>query len=83
MVADEGRRARRSKLRLRDTQFSSKAYGTHDWKEISIDGRVQLDLLMAIQRDHKLSRRASARGCTDALSVSVLLGFWRATHSGT
>ena len=46
----------RSKLRIRDTQFSSKAYGTHDWKEISIDGRVQLDLLMAIQRDHKLSR---------------------------
>ena len=50
----------RSKLRVRDTQFSSKAYGTHDWKEISIDGRVQLDLLMAIQRDHKLSRRALA-----------------------
>ena len=47
-----------SKLRVRDTQFSSKAYGTHDWKEISIDGRVQLDLLMAIQRDHKLSRQA-------------------------
>ena len=46
----------RSKLRVRDTQFSSKAYGTHDWKEVSIDGRVQLDLLMAIQRDHKLSR---------------------------
>ncbi|KAK9843469.1 hypothetical protein WJX81_004288 [Elliptochloris bilobata] len=48
-------RIRKSKLRVRDTQFSSKAYGTHDWKEISIDGRVQLDLLMAIQRDHKLS----------------------------
>ena len=55
-MADASRRWRRSKLRVRDTQFSSKAYGTHDWKEISIDGRVQLDLLMAIQRDHKLSR---------------------------
>ena len=53
----------RSKLRVRDTQFSSKAYGTHDWKEISIDGRVQLDLLMAIQRDHKLSRQALLSYC--------------------
>ena len=40
---------------MRDAQFSSKAYGTHDYKEITIDGRVQLDLLLAIQRDHKLS----------------------------
>lgn len=56
-MADKGSMWR-SKLRVRDTQFSSKAYGTHDWKEISIDGRVQLDLLMAIQRDHKLSRQA-------------------------
>ena len=58
MVPDTRLRVWRSKLRVRDTQFSSKAYGTHDWKEISIDGRVQLDLLMAIQRDHKLSRQA-------------------------
>ncbi len=42
-------------LRMRDAQFSSKAYGTHDYKEITIDGRVQLDLLLALQRDHKLS----------------------------
>ena len=40
---------------MRDAQFSSKAYGTHDYKEITIDGRVQLDLLLALQRDHKLS----------------------------
>ena len=40
---------------MRDAQFSSKAYGTHDYKEITIDGRVQLDLLLAVQRDHKLS----------------------------
>ena len=44
-----------SKLRMRDAQFSSKAYGTHEYKEITIDGRVQFDLLQAIQRDHKLS----------------------------
>ncbi len=40
---------------MRDAQFSSKAYGTHEYKEITIDGRVQFDLLQAIQRDHKLS----------------------------
>lgn len=44
-----------SKLRMRDAQFSSKAYGTYDYKEITIDGRIQFDLLQAIQRDHKLS----------------------------
>ena len=40
---------------MRDAQFSSKAYGTHDYKDITIDGRIQFDLLTAIQRDHKLS----------------------------
>lgn len=43
------------KLRVRDAQFSSKQYGTHEYKEITIDGRVQLDVLMIITRDHKLS----------------------------
>ena len=46
---------RRRKLKIRDAQFSSKAYGTHEYKEITIDGRVQLDVLTAITRDHKLS----------------------------
>lgn len=45
----------RRRCKMRDARFSSKAYGTHDFKEISIDGRVQFDLLQAIQRDHKLS----------------------------
>jgi hypothetical protein len=40
---------------MRDGQFSSKAYGTHDYKDITIEGRVQFDLLTAIQRDYKLS----------------------------
>ena len=44
-----------SKLRMKDTTFSSKAYGTRDSKEITIEGRVQFDLLQALQRDHKLS----------------------------
>lgn len=40
---------------MKDAQFSSKAYGTHDYKEITCEGRTQFDLLTAIQRDHKLS----------------------------
>lgn len=38
-----------------DAKFSSKAYGTHEYKEITIEGRVQFDLMLAIQRDYKLS----------------------------
>ena len=41
--------------RLKDTTFSSKAYGTRESKETSMDGRVQLDLLQVIQRQFKLS----------------------------
>jgi DNA polymerase elongation subunit (family B) len=44
-----------SKLRMKDTVFSSKAHGTREYKDITIDGRVQFDLLTAIMRDHKLS----------------------------
>lgn len=48
-------RVRGSRLRMRDSTFSSKAYGTHEFKDIAIEGRVQFDLMWAIQRDHKLS----------------------------
>ena len=48
-------RLSRRRLKIRDAQFSSKAHGTHEYKDIQIDGRVQLDMMTAIQRDHKLS----------------------------
>jgi len=48
-------RIRGSKVRMKDTTFSSKAYGTRESKEITIEGRVQFDLMVAIQRDYKLS----------------------------
>ena len=35
-------RCQRSRVRMRDTTFSSKAYGTRDMKEITIEGRVQV-----------------------------------------
>lgn len=44
-----------SRTKMKDATFSSKAHGTREYKDISIDGRVQFDLLTAIQRDYKLS----------------------------
>ena len=40
---------------MRDATFSSKAYGTRENKEITIEGRFQFDMMKAIMRDHKLS----------------------------
>ncbi|KAL0483623.1 DNA polymerase delta catalytic subunit [Acrasis kona] len=40
---------------MRNTTFSSKAYGTRESKDINIEGRVQLDVMFCVQRDHKLS----------------------------
>lgn len=42
------------KTEVKDTHFSSKAYGNRDSKETSIDGRLQLDILQVMQRDYKL-----------------------------
>ncbi|KAJ8455480.1 hypothetical protein ONZ45_g18936 [Pleurotus djamor] len=40
--------------RVKDTHFSSKAYGQRDSKDTPIDGRLQLDLLQFMQREYKL-----------------------------
>jgi DNA polymerase delta subunit 1 len=48
-------RVRGSRTEMKDAKFSSKAYGTHEYKEITIEGRVQFDLMLAVQRDYKLS----------------------------
>ncbi|EFC42814.1 predicted protein [Naegleria gruberi] len=40
---------------MKNSTFSSKAYGTRESKDINIEGRIQLDVMQAIQRDHKLS----------------------------
>jgi DNA polymerase delta subunit 1 len=39
---------------VKDSTFSSKAYGTRESKVINIDGRLQLDMLQYIQREYKL-----------------------------
>ncbi|XP_058756521.1 DNA polymerase delta catalytic subunit-like [Vicia villosa] len=48
-------RIRNSRVRVKDTTFSSRQYGTRESKEISIEGRVQFDLFQVMQRDYKLS----------------------------
>ncbi|WCJ37598.1 DNA polymerase delta catalytic subunit [Euphorbia peplus] len=48
-------RTRNSRVRVKDTTFSSRQYGTRESKEVTLDGRVQFDLLQAMQRDYKLS----------------------------
>ena len=47
-------RMKRVKTVAKDTRFSSKAYGTRDNKETNLDGRLQIDMIQVIQRDHKL-----------------------------
>lgn len=39
---------------VRDSTFSSKAYGTRESKVVNIDGRMQIDMLQYIQREYKL-----------------------------
>lgn len=47
-------RLKNVKQEIKDTVFSSKAYGTKESKDVNINGRLQLDLLQFIQREYKL-----------------------------
>jgi DNA polymerase delta subunit 1 len=42
------------KTQIKETHFSSKAFGQRDSKDTNLDGRLQLDLLQFMQREHKL-----------------------------
>ncbi|KAL8555058.1 hypothetical protein ACS0TY_003019 [Phlomoides rotata] len=48
-------RIRNSRVRIKYTTLSSRQLGTRESKEVTIEGRVQFDLLQAMQREHKLS----------------------------
>ena len=48
-------RVRNVKAVMRDTTFSSSAYGKHENVETTIDGRVIFDMLQYVRREHKLS----------------------------
>ncbi|ORY50267.1 DNA polymerase delta catalytic subunit [Rhizoclosmatium globosum] len=47
-------RVRDLETKAKDSRFSSKALGTRDNKAINIEGRLQVDVLQIMQRDHKL-----------------------------
>ena len=42
------------KTEMKDSTFSSKAYGTKNSKLINIEGRIQFDMLQVCQREYKL-----------------------------
>ncbi|KAF5355326.1 hypothetical protein D9758_006032 [Tetrapyrgos nigripes] len=47
-------RLKNTPAKVKDTHFSSKAHGQRDSKETPLDGRLQLDVLQFMQREHKL-----------------------------
>ncbi|KAH9946498.1 hypothetical protein B0H21DRAFT_743121 [Amylocystis lapponica] len=47
-------RMRGVKAQTKETHFSSKAFGQRDSKETALDGRLQIDILQYMQREHKL-----------------------------
>ncbi|KAI8336982.1 DNA polymerase family B-domain-containing protein [Chlamydoabsidia padenii] len=47
-------RIKGTKTEAKNTKFSSKAFGTRENKAINLEGRLQLDMYQAIQRDYKL-----------------------------
>ncbi|KAI0044763.1 hypothetical protein FA95DRAFT_1597235 [Auriscalpium vulgare] len=47
-------RLRNVRTQTKDTHFSSKAFGQRDSKETVMEGRLQLDVLQYMQREHKL-----------------------------
>ncbi|KAH9995602.1 delta DNA polymerase [Russula vinacea] len=47
-------RLRNIRTQIKDTHFSSKAFGQRDSKETNMEGRLQLDVLQYMQREHKL-----------------------------
>ncbi|KAJ9122530.1 DNA-directed DNA polymerase delta [Naganishia vaughanmartiniae] len=47
-------RLKNVRTEVRDTHFSSKAYGNRDNKSVVMEGRLQMDLLQVVQRDYKL-----------------------------
>lgn len=47
-------RLRNTRTEAKDTNFSSKQMGSRDTKATNTNGRIQLDLLQLVQRDHQL-----------------------------
>ncbi|GFY91305.1 DNA polymerase delta subunit 1 [Actinidia rufa] len=71
-------RVRNSRVRVKDTTFSSRQYGTRESKEVTVEGRVQFDLLQKedvhhsiisdLQNGNSETRRRLAVYCLKVLS---------------
>ncbi|XLU53404.1 hypothetical protein S245_048052, partial [Arachis hypogaea] len=73
-------RIRNSRVRVKDTTFSSRQYGTRESKEVAVEGRVQFDLLQVMQIDYKLSSYSLNSDSAHFLSEQVLearAGFYK------
>ncbi|TIB12090.1 hypothetical protein E3P89_01776 [Wallemia ichthyophaga] len=60
-------RMKNVKSEVGSSHFSSKAYGTRDSKQTNMEGRLQLDLLQLIQREHKLRSYSLNSVCAEFL----------------
>jgi DNA polymerase delta subunit 1 len=47
-------RVRELKTEAKDNRFSSRAFGTRDSKQVTMEGRIVLDVFPLMQREHKL-----------------------------
>jgi len=56
-----------SKTETKSTHFSSKAYGQRDSKDTPLGGRLQLDVLQFMQREHKLRSYTLNSVCAEFL----------------
>ncbi|KIM44857.1 hypothetical protein M413DRAFT_442827 [Hebeloma cylindrosporum] len=55
------------KTETKSTHFSSKAYGQRDSKDTPLNGRLQLDVLQFMQREHKLRSYTLNSVCSEFL----------------
>ncbi|KAG0246374.1 DNA-directed DNA polymerase delta [Mortierella sp. GBA43] len=55
------------KTEIKETKFSSKAYGTRESKAVNMEGRLQMDMIQVMQRDYKLRSYTLNAVCAEFL----------------
>ena len=70
-----------SETRLKDTTFQSKAQGLRETKEVTMEGRIVLDMFQHIQREHKLSQYSLNSVSLHFLKEQKEDVHWTAIHS--
>ncbi|KAJ9085306.1 DNA-directed DNA polymerase delta [Entomophthora muscae] len=77
-------RVRNIRTTVKESHFSSKAYGSRDTKVINMEGRLQLDMLQVMQRDYKLRSYSLNAVCEHFLGetkedvhYSIITDLWK------